>query len=419
MIPLPLDIVRLIIHNLYDEARRDCQERTIGGPPQVRLPDYRHLLALALVSKSFAAEVQALLFKDVALTPPSRGSYGNTAIASRNRGQKTVVEAKKVAVVKVFAGLEVSIITSVPLPPIPASKVGMLSPPKLYWALSSPNRVSLCATVRTLRLSALAYSNHVGQLIAACTSLHELVLLVKDMEKDDCLGALIQSALSKARSIKVVRLLHPTSIKSVEVVYSLPYRLAKLVIEGMNTYRGALWENEPEWLDVQELVLARSKLEGWDAYFFLLLCEQHSRTPPKTLRVQAGVVDLPSLPEATAKALTTLDFEDAQPLLHLKDLERFENVENLSLSAKHDFILGDEDLPNIRRVRIPVMTEEMCKLWIKWLSRGMFSELEEMEVQKVAWKPALRRGDAACMHSMEMERFEQILVARKIRYNIA
>ena len=324
---LPWDVLRLVLEYLSIPSRSSSADK------ESRSPGLHGLLTCALVNKEFATEVQALLFRTVDLSHYYK--YNDA----------------------------------------------------LYWAYRSPNRIRLCSLVQTLHLPCVALQTRIVSLIGACQNLRTVHLQVSHVEKQDCLMECIQGALLQLKNLREVQLLQPSSIRALSIVYSLPFRLTKLHIVGLYGYTHSLWSNPYEHIDVEEVQFTKSKMaEDWDDHWFFSLCEHILvESPPTVLRIESGHCHLNSIPEATAQSLRILELRDAQQLLNLDHLERFTDLEQLGLSARHSFISLTSPLPQIKHLSVFKCNEVLVKLIIQWLNKGLFCNLETLTFKNGAF----------------------------------
>lgn len=252
-----------------------------------------------------------------------------------------------------------------------------------YWAFSSPDRRTLCSKVRALDISCVAMQDVVSPLIRACPQLLTVTLQVANVEKRDCLTETLQGALSACRQIKEVRLLQPTSIRTLSVVYSLPYRLDQLRIVGLYGYQHNLWDDPAEFIDVEALALEKCKVLDWDVYYLFTLME-HSLAagPPSSLSLASCQVDIDWIPEVSAGCLRSVRIEEAQQLLKLDHLSRFPRLSCLEISSRHDFVSLNIQLPQIHELTVIRFSENMVKLLIRWLEGGLFSRLQTLHFER-------------------------------------
>jgi hypothetical protein len=268
----------------------------------------------------------------------------------------------------------------------------------------------------------------VSSLIRLCNNLQRVELQVANAEKEDCLSECIQGALAQATSVKEVAILEPTSIRSLAIVYNLPYRLRKLHIIGLFGYKMKLWESPDDYIDVEEVILERSWILDWDVHFFFRLMEHESASgPPIVLRLLSTICDIDWIPDQTAKNLSEIDFHDAQKLLKLDLLEKFATVSRLGLSFKHNFVSLTLPLEQIVCLDMPECKKDMAKTLRNWLDRGLLAKLECIHFDRDAFWPAsleralVERLDAAirarhiiCRPLYPIQMYEYASNARRI-----
>ncbi|CAD6565682.1 MAG: hypothetical protein CYPHOPRED_005904 [Cyphobasidiales sp. Tagirdzhanova-0007] len=347
---LPWDILRLVLDQLSSDY---WPEREDGRSRSA-------LLNCALVSKEFAQEVQSVLFRDIDLSRFYKYRH------------------------------------------------------PLYWAFSSPNRDRLCSYVQVLHLPCVALQKHIAAVIGACSNLRSLWLQVSHAEDRDCLMECIQGALLPLKKLTEIRLLHPTSIRALSIVYNLPYRLGKLYIAGLYGYTHSLWDNPYEYIDVEEVHFAKSRMsEHWDDHFFYSLLEHELvKAPLSVLRIESSHCHFEFIPAATASNIRVLEVREAQQLLKLDHLERFPNLERLGLGARHNFISLTSSLPQIKHLTIYQCNEGLLKLLSQWLDRGQFCNLETVTFTEGALNLGSRAAEPVYSNSA---RLEEVIRCRNIR----
>jgi len=175
-----------------------------------------------------------------------------------------------------------------------------------------------------------------------------------------------------------------TSIKSLSIVYSLPYRLSSLSISGLYNYKGALWENTDDWIDADMIEFKRFKmLDAWDLYFLFQLCEQGPATPPASLIFRNSQITFDFLPEATYQAIRSVIIEGAPQLLQLDHLERFPNLEHLGFSARHDFVKISRQLHAIHVLDIMEWNDTIEGMLTSWMYKDYFPGLKTLRLPHV------------------------------------
>lgn len=330
MPPLPIEVVRLIL--AYLSLSPPAPPLFAGLPSshavRSRQPPIRNsdLLACCLVNKAFLAEAQPFLFHSVYIL--------------------TEADTKR-------------------------------------WLRSAPSHGNLASNIRRLHMNCVKSEDAIGCILRTSSKLRWLILDAHGVEKKDCLAECINNSLQKCNQLESITLNSLTSIKTLSMVYNLPYRLRSLGISGLYNYKGALWDNSLDWVDADGVFFEGTKmLDKWDMYFLFQLFEVSSARPPTTLTFRRCQVSFDFLPEATYAAIKEIILEDAPQLLELDCLGRFEQLKTLGFGAKHDFMKLRSSLPAIERLHLTNCNPPTFKMVKQWISRGYFPNLEVISMEK-------------------------------------
>lgn len=253
----------------------------------------------------------------------------------------------------------------------------------IRWLDRNPNRNDLASHVQILRLNCLQAESVMMQLLQACVNLRWLTLEAGSVEKKDCLAECINTSLAKCRRLETISLQSLTSIKTLSIVYNLPYRLRELGISGLYKYQAALWDNPFDWIDTDSVTFTGMKaLDNWDMYFLLQLCEIHPAKPPTSLTFRKCQIAFDFLPEQTYLSVKEVILHEAPQLLELDHLDRFEQLEHLSISSSHDFLKLSTPLSRITRLTLPDINATSSKIITRWLQKGLFPSLHTVHIER-------------------------------------
>lgn len=324
---IPVEILRLILAYLATD-----REQGKAGTPKSRNDSdldreearNRHLSACCLVNKSFLMEAQPLLYQSVRIS---------------SRVQTT------------------------------------------RWLPNQLSSNSLARHIRSLRIHCLQAEPALMQILQASESLRWLTLEAENVERRDCLAECINTSLMKCTQLQAISLQGLTSIKTLSIVYNLPYRLTELSLCGLYSYKGALWDNSTDWINTESLKLSGWKAsDKWDLYFLFQVCEISPARPPYKLTFERCQVSFDFLPDSIYQAVHEIRILDAPQLLQLDHLDRFSNTHYFTVSANHDFLKLATPLVNITHVTLEDCSEPMAKMFGRWFGKGYLPSLEVLDL---------------------------------------
>lgn len=323
---LPLEILRLILASLAGREDSPHEEFVNSTAGQDRCSRSASLLACCLVNKAFMAEAQALLYQSLTI-----------------KTEET----------------------------------------SLRWAQAARSHGHLAKYVQTLYLACTQAENGIGTIMEAATNLRCLTLDTADVERKECLSESINTSLRRCQKIESITLIAITSIKTVSIVYNLPYRLQVLALTGLYNYKGGLWDSSDDWIDAENFILSGAKmLDSWDMYFLFQLFAIAPARPPSKLQFNRCQVSFDFLPAKIYKAVNEISIREAPQLLELGELEKFSELSSLSFGTKHDFVKLCRPLPTIRRLHLNSCNERTRKVLTGWLRQGYIPSLDVMSMAR-------------------------------------
>ncbi|KAK9895433.1 hypothetical protein P389DRAFT_93156 [Cystobasidium minutum MCA 4210] len=245
-----------------------------------------------------------------------------------------------------------------------------------------PDRLGVKDTarhIRTLHLNCLETEAAIMQLLDSTSNLRYLTLEAGNVESRDCLAECINTSLMRHTHLQSITLTGLTSIKTLAIVYNLPYRLTHLGVSGLYKYKGALWDNCIDCVNAESISFTGLKVsDKWDMYFLFQLCEVHPAMPPTSLTFHQCQVSFDFLPESTYITVKEIHIFDAPKLLELDQLGRFRNLQDFTISAMHDFIKLSTPITTIKRITLRECEEGIAKLFTQWICKGYFPSLEDI-----------------------------------------
>ena len=251
------------------------------------------------------------------------------------------------------------------------------------WLKSAASHGNLASHIRRLCLSCAEAEDAIGHILRTSTKLRCLTLDAKGAESRDCLAECINVALQKCERLECISLTALTSIKTLSMVYNLPYRLRCLEIHGLYKYKGALWDNSQDWIDADSVIFDGVKMvDKWDMHFLFQLFEVSSTKPPRILTFRRCQVSFVLLPEATYASVGKIILEEAPKLLELDHLDRFARLGTLAIGAKHDFIKLGCCLTAVERLHLTSCNAPTFKMVIQWISKGYYPNLAIISMEK-------------------------------------